>query len=142
MCGLFFNGKAYAKVSAALNQDAFFQGDPISLVIETDKQKSGDPDLSPLLKDFEIKGTSTSARTNFINGSRSFKKIWKIKLHAKKSGELTIPAISLGKEKTKAITFNVNELPPEVAAETSKHIFIESKVDIKNDEIYVQQQIK
>ena len=132
---------AYADVKATLNQKSYYLGDIINLRIETDKNQNQEPDLSILQNNFDIKGTSASSQINIINGRRSYKKTWSIELQAKATGQLTIPEITLGDEKTEAIEISVNNIPPEVVAETSKHIFIEAAVDIPNDEIYVQQQI-
>ena len=141
---LFPHGQVFAKVTASLNQESYYQGDLINLKIETDKNQNSDPDLSILQNNFDLKGSSASSQINIINGNRSYKKIWNIELQAKKTGQFIIPEISLGDEKTEAIQINIKKLPPEVLAETSKHIFIESSVDLgsENDnEIYVQQQI-
>lgn len=133
--------QSYAEVKASLNQESFYQGDLITLKIETDKNQKQEPDLSVLQNNFDIKGSSASSQVSILNGSRSYKKTWNIELQAKTTGKFIIPEITLGNEKTEVLELSVNELPPEVAAETSKHIFIESSVDIPNDEIYVQQQI-
>ena len=140
----FLYGQAYAKVTASLNKESYYLGDIISLNIETDKNQNAEPDLSILQSDFDVKGSSASSQINIINGNRSYRKKWNIELQAKKTGQFTIPEIKLGDEKTEAILINIKKLPPEVLAETSKHIFIESSVDLgsnNDNEIYVQQQI-
>ncbi len=138
---MFLHAQAFAQLSASVNQQSYYQGDPITLTIESDKSQRADPDLSVLQNSFEIKGSNASSQMNIINGNRSYKKTWEIELQAKTTGQFVIPEISVGNEKTRAIKISVKELPPEIAAETSKHVFIEAKVDIPNDEIYVQQQI-
>ena len=135
------HSQAFAEVTASINQNSYYQSDLINLRIETDKNQKLEPDLSVLQNNFDIKGSSTSSQVNIINGSSSYKKTWNIELQAKATGQLIIPEITVGDEKTQSLELSVNKLPPEVAAETSKHIFIESSVDIPNDEIYVQQQI-
>ncbi len=140
----FLSGQAYAKVIASLNQESYYLGDIISLNIETDKNLNAEPDLSVLQSDFDVKGSSASSQINIINGSRSYRKKWNIELQAKATGQFIIPEIILGDEKTEAIQINIKKLPPEVLAETSKHIFIEASVDLgsnNDNEIYVQQQI-
>lgn len=132
---------AFAQVKASLSQQAYYQGDLITLLIETNDNQKIDPDISVLQQNFNIKGSSTSSQTNIINGNRSYKKVWKIELQAKTIGDLTIPEITVGNEKTKVLNISINKLPPEISAETSKHVFIEATVDIPNGEIYVQQQI-
>ncbi len=138
---LMLSNPAFAEVIASTSQKAYYQGDPINLRIESNKSQKAEPDLSVLEQNFDIKGTSANSQVSIINGNRSYKKIWNIELQAKKSGKLVIPEIVLGKEKTEAIEISINKLPPEIAAETKKHIFIEANVDIDNAEIYVQQQI-
>ena len=138
---IFLPGQAFAQLRAAINQKSYYQGNPITLIIESDKSQKDDPDLSGLQNDFIIKGSSASSQLNIINGNRSFKKTWKIELQAKTIGQFIIPEISVGNEKTQAIEINVKELPAEIAAETKKHVFVEANVDIPSDGIYVQQQI-
>lgn len=141
LCLFFLSNTASAEVKASVAQSTVYQGDPVTLVIENNQNNQAQPDLSPLQTDFEVLGTSTSSQVNFINGNRSFKKSWSIDLQPKSLGEIQIPSIRVGDEKTEPVTVTVNKLPPEVAQETSKHVFIESSVDIKEGEIYVQQQI-
>ncbi len=136
-----FFAPTHAAVTATLNQTAAFAGDHVTLIIQSDQNNNAQPDLSVLQKDFEVQGSSTSSQINIINGRRSFKKIWTIELLPKSVGKLAIPAIAVGREKTSPLNIVITNLPPEVAAETSKHIFIESSVDLDNKETYVQQQI-
>ncbi|WP_299876262.1 BatD family protein [uncultured Cocleimonas sp.] len=132
---------AHAAVKATLNQSTVFEGDPITLIIQSDQNDNAQPDLSSLQQDFEVQGSSTSSQINILNGTRSFKKTWTIELMPKSVGKLEIPEITVGNEKTNSLTVTIANLPPEVAAETSKHIFVESSVDLDNEETYVQQQI-
>ncbi|GAA0421961.1 BatD family protein [Cocleimonas flava] len=135
------NLPAQAAVKASLNQSSVFEGDQITLSIQSDQNNDAQPDLSILQKDFEVQGSSTSSQINIINGNRSFRKTWTIELMPKAVGKLTIPEITVGADKTDPLTVTIANLPPEVAAETSKHIFVESSVDLDNKETYVQQQI-
>lgn len=130
-----------AAVKATVNQSTAFEGDPITLIIETNKNNNMLPDLSPLKKDFIVLGSSASSQINIINGRRSFKKIWSIELKAKKKGVFKIPKVKIGNDTTQSIDVTIEELPAEVAAETKKHIFIQTSVGITDGKTYVQQQI-
>ena len=132
---------ASAEVKAFLNKSSFFAGDPITLNIETDKKDNAQPDLNPLLKDFTIIGNSTNSQIRIMNGKSSFKKSWVIELQPKSKGNLTIPAITVGQFKTNPVDLSITSLPPEVTAETSKHIFIESTIGTSGDTTFVQQQL-
>jgi len=141
ICIVLMSRITFAEVKASVAQAKVYQGDPVTLIIENNQNNQAQPDLSPLQTDFEILGTSTSSQVNFVNGNRSFKKSWSIDLQPKSLGEIKIPAISVGGDETEPVVVTVNKLPPEVAEETRKHVFIESTVDIKEGETYVQQQI-
>ena len=138
---IFISGQLHAEVKASMSQKSYYQGDQITLTIESDVSGKANPDLSVLEQNFNVKGSSASSQISIINGRRSFKKTWNIELQAKSLGQFTIPPINVGNETTESIEINVQELPPEVKAETKKHIFIEATADIKDGEIYVQQQI-
>lgn len=131
----------FAAVKASINQTTVFEGDPVTLTIETSENNHSQPNLTPLKKDFDVLEENRNSQISILNGRRSFKKIWSIELQPKLKGEITIPEISVGKDKTQALILTIKTLPPEVMAETRKHIFIESSIDISSDETYVQQQI-
>ena len=138
----------FAATSASVNQTTVYEGDPIILTIES-SQNAAQPNLSPLEMDFGILSTNTSSQINIINGQRSFKKSWTVQLIAKHLGQYNIPALQVGGEATLPIQLNVTTLPPEVKAETGKHITIEAFIGVpksvsnsnKQKETYVQQQI-
>ena len=137
-----FSSLATAEVRAYLPQDTYYAGDYVTLTIESDQNTGAEPNLQPLTKDFNVVGSSSGSNITIINGRRSFKKSWGITLQPKKNrGKLFIPSLQVGNEKTNPITLNIAELPPEIKAETQKHVFIESSIDLKDNKTYVQQQI-
>jgi len=131
----------FADVKASLKQSTVYASDPVTLLIETSQNTNAKPDLSVLAKDFQVLATSTSSQVNILNGQRSFKKTWTVSLQANKKGEINIPSIAIGNEKTQPLKVTLIDLPPEVKEETGKHVFVESSVDSLGDKTYVQQQI-
>ncbi len=131
-----------ADVQAFLNQDTAYIDDSVTLTIETNGNTNDNPDLSPLKKDFNILNTSNRSHMSNINGKTAFKKSWVVQLQPLRQGKITIPAIALGNEKTPALILTISETPPEVAAATQEHVFVEASIALKNDKPpYVQQQI-
>ena len=65
------------------------------------------PDFSPLKKDFDILGQSQGSNVSIINGD--FKKItsYTLTLMARRAGNLTIPAISFGKDASQPLALSV-----------------------------------
>ena len=138
---LLFINPAWAEVKAFLNQDTFFEGDPITLTIEANTNTQAGPDLSVLNQDFEVLGKSTSTQINILNGHKRIKKSWTIELQPRKKGAIQIPAIMLGQERTNPLSLTITDIPPELEKQTSEHVFVESSVDIVDERPYVQQQI-
>lgn len=131
---------AMAEVRAHLDRDRVYVGDPVTLVIESSGASSGDPDLSPLKKDFRVLGTGTSTQFSFVNGRTSNRTTWTVQLGPLQLGKLRIPPIQVGAEQTAALELDVTEVPEQVSAQQSEHLFLEAEVDI-GDHAYVQQQI-
>ena len=131
---------AMAEVRAHLDRDRVYVGDPVTLVIESSGASSGDPDLSPLKKDFRVLGTATSTQFSFVNGRTSNRTTWTVQLGPLQLGKLRIPPIQVGAEQTTALELEVTEVPEQVSAQQSEHLFLEAEVDI-GDHAYVQQQI-
>lgn len=131
----------WAEVRAFVNQTTVYTGNPVTLTIEASGKTSGKPDLSVLQKDFQLIGTSTGSSTTIINGNVSSKKSWTITLNPKHQGEITIPAITVGNEKTAALKLQVTDVPAEVKAQMSEHVFLQASIQKPTALPYVQQQI-
>ena len=131
---------ATADVRARLDRDKVYVGDPLTLIIESSGTSSGDPDLSPLKKDFQVLGTGTSTQFSFVNGRSSNRTTWTVRLGAMQLGRLQIPPITVGTEQTGALEVEVTEVPEQITAQQSEHLFLEAELDV-GDHAYVQQQI-
>jgi hypothetical protein len=129
-----------ADVRARLDRDKVYVGDPVTLVIVRSGSSSGEPDLSPLNKDFRVLGTGTSTQFSFINGRSSNSTTWTVQLGPLQQGKLRIPPIQVGAEQTAALELEVTEIPEQLAAQQSEHLFLEAEADT-GDHAYVQQQI-
>ena len=132
----------WAKVTATLTQDSIYDGDTVTLIIEsTDRGHTGEPDLAVLHKDFEILGTQNSQQTQIINGRRTDKRQWHIELAPKDSGTVTVPAITVGNEATEALQLTVTPQAAAVAAGTGQPVFVKALIEPADGSVYVQQQI-
>ncbi|HUT39966.1 MAG TPA: BatD family protein [Gammaproteobacteria bacterium] len=135
-------GLLYAAVTATLDRDAIYAGDTVTLRITTTGDDEGkQPDLTPLQKDFEVLGTSSSSQIRIINGQRSDKHEWLVELAPLASGTRTIPALSVGNSKTSALTLEVSEQPAAATAQAGQPVFIRSEISPSQGDTYVQQQI-
>jgi hypothetical protein len=137
---LVFSMPATAEVRAHLDRSKVYIGDAVTLVIESTGGSSGEPDLSPLNKDFRVLGTGTSTQFSFSNGRSSNRTSWTVQLGPLQAGTLRIPAIQVGTEQTKALELEVTEVPDQPAAKQSEQLFLEAEADTGGN-AYVQQQI-
>lgn len=135
-------GLLHAAVTASLDRNVIYTGDTATLHITTTGDDEGkQPDLSPLRKDFEVLGTSSSSQIRIINGQRSDKHEWLIELAPIAKGAVTIPALTVGKSKTEALTLQVSDVPAATTAQAGQPIFIRSEISPAQGDSYVQQQI-
>ncbi len=139
MLGVSFAG--WAALRAQLDRTTAQEGETLTLTIESDAMQSGTgPDLSPLRKDFEVLGSSTSTETSIVNGTRSNRTRWLVRLQPRRTGALDIPAITVGNEHTAPLVLNVAAPSPQAANQSLKHLFLEVEA-AAGKSIYVQQQI-
>jgi hypothetical protein len=132
-----------ADVNAMLKRNTVYEGDVVTLIIETsDRRHGGEPDLAVLQQDFEVIGSSNSQQVQIINGRRTDKRQWHIELVPKHSGEITVPAISVGSDKTAPLPLSVKSQPAPVAAGTGQPVFLKAHIEPANGTAYVQQQIQ
>ncbi|MDQ2926550.1 MAG: BatD family protein, partial [Pseudomonadota bacterium] len=130
-----------AAVQARLEPGAVTQGGPLTLDIESDNAPSGtQPDLTPLQKDFVVLGTATQSETSFVNGRRSDRMRWSVRLQPRRAGKLVIPPVTLGIEQTAALDVDVGAVSPQAAAQVAKHVFVEVEAGDAGRPVYVQQQ--
>jgi hypothetical protein len=133
---------SWAGLRAELDRDVVQEGDTLTLTIESGEAQSRErPDVTPLSKDFEVLGTSTSSETRIINGSRSDRTRWLVRLQPRYAGTIDIPPIAVGSEHTAALKLNVSKPSPQAANEASKHVFLEAEAGATGKSIYVQQQV-
>jgi len=136
---------ARADLQARLSKNPVYVSDTLTLTLTSDAQgDAGQPDLSPLQRDFEVLGTATSSQLSIINGRTSALSQWQVQLQPRHSGALTIPALQLGSQHSQPLAVKVTDSPPPeaaaAAAETARHLFVETGLDSAATP-YVQQQV-
>ena len=129
-----------ANIVAQLDRSHIFLDESFRLVLEADDSVDDDPDFSPLHKDFEVLNQSQSTNMSFVNGNYSRKGVWSLELMAKRTGALTIPSISFGKDQSPALRIQIKD--PATAkkpANDNRDVFLQ--VEIDEDKAWVQSQV-
>ncbi|WP_440683135.1 BatD family protein [Cysteiniphilum halobium] len=131
---IFMVQSSQASVSASVDRTQLADGESLTLTIKLDDMNE-QPDLTPLKKDFDIYGTSTSSQTSVINGKSTSDISYIVTLLPKKTGNITIPALTVGHEQTKPLTITVSKVPKGANAKQKASIFLDAS--LSNDSAYV-----
>lgn len=118
-----------ASITARLDRHQVNEGESIHLTIEAEGQISVMPNTDALNKDFDVMGIASSSRVNIINGRVNTSTTWNISLMPKRSGELTIPSLTINDEQTPVLALRVNEASTSLSSDTTTPVFIETEVD-------------
>lgn len=133
-----FSALALDKVTASIDKNPAIEGESLVLeVIANDAITGSKLDTSALLKDFIVGRTSSSTQSRIINGKSDHKTQWTTVLIPLKTGQVTIPALSVNGIKTQPIIVDVLD-KSHSALQKSKDIFITAETDKQS--VYVQEQ--
>ena len=103
----FYTTNAFAYLKARTNEVSISESEVFQLEIQTDANIQNMPDLTPLQDDFEIVGQGTSQSYQFDGRNHVSRNSLNLNLVPKKTGILTIPSITWGKEKTNTLEIEV-----------------------------------
>lgn len=141
-----------AELTASVDNKQVSYGETVkfSLFYDGSDGNSLMPDLSVLQKDFDIRDTSSSISMQYINGTQSQRREWRLTLSPKSKGNITIPAIRAGKYVTQPIDIEVLSAKTEVKKTDNsstvndsqeQSAFFEATWDISDENPYVEQEI-
>jgi hypothetical protein len=137
VAALLVSASALAAVTTEVDRTNVELNESFTLEITTDADVDLQPDVSELDKDFYVGQGSQLSNTTIINNQMQRSMTWSFVLMPKHTGTLTIPPITLGKEKSKPIVVTVKE--PAYAPPGEADVFVTSDVD--DSETYVQAQV-
>ena len=133
-----FSLPAFAEVRAWLDRDRIGAGETATLNIETDQATVDSPDYSPLYRDFEVTGNTSSRRFEIVNGASSTRVLFAVALRPLRAGDIAIPALAVGNERTQPLRLHISDAAP-APARAGGTVFIESQADAGSP--YVQQAV-
>ncbi|MDH3274471.1 MAG: BatD family protein [Gammaproteobacteria bacterium] len=130
-------GEAFATVVTRVDRADIELNESFTLEVIADTNIEMQPDVSVLDEDFYVGQGSQLSNTTIVNGQIRRSKTWTFVLMPRKAGQLTIPSISIGNERSDPLTITVSE--PSYAPPGEADVFVTSEVDF--DETYVQAQV-
>ncbi|MEH6811677.1 MAG: BatD family protein [Motiliproteus sp.] len=102
-----------AQTSATLNRKEGPVATVFELKLESEQRQSlNTPDFSPLEQDFSILNNSKVSVSNFRNGVTLYKSTWTLRLRPKHVGELKIPGIRVGAERSRSLVYSASDQGP------------------------------
>jgi len=134
---LLLGSEAFATVVARVDRADIELNESFTLEVISDTNIEMQPDISSLDKDFHVGQGSQLSNTTIINGQIRRSKTWTFVLMPKRAGQLTIPSISIGSERSDPLMITVSE--PSYAPPGEADVFVTSEVDFS--ETYVQAQV-
>ncbi|MCF7970967.1 MAG: BatD family protein [Methylococcaceae bacterium] len=126
-----------ADISVKVDRNPVNLNESFQIIFSSTDKPDGEPDFSPLEKDFEILNKSQQQSTQ-ISNARVTKVIqWVLTVMAKHEGTLMIPVINFGQDSSQFAALVVNKI--QVAAKSNEDLFLQ--VDVSNTRPYIQEQV-
>lgn len=129
----------WAALQAYVDRNPVAEDESFTLTLESNGEINGSPDLSPLQRDFAVQGQGKSSSLMIVNGAVTRKTRWQIRLMAKRGGQLQIPSIGVGGERSQALTVTVAPASQILSSPAGGDLFLE--VSAAPLTVYVQQQV-
>ena len=132
-----FAGVANAAVIASVDRSNVELNESFTFKVMVDTAIDIEPDASALDEDFYIGNRSQLSNTTIVNGQISRSRTWTYVLMAKREGNLLIPPVIVGSERSEPVPVTIS--PPSNSLPGEADIFVTAEVD--HDESYVQAQV-
>lgn len=124
-----------ADIQVKIDRQLIEANQTFTLQFESSDGVDGEPDFSPLEKDFRIISQSSGSNISIINGEYQKSRQWSLTLVALRDGKLTIPAIQFGKDKSRAYQI---EVQPVKASEPGSQADFISELEVNHKQLVVQ----
>jgi len=126
-----------ADISVQIDRNPVNLNESFQVTFSANEKPDGEPDFSPLEKDFEILNQSQQQSTQIINLKMTKSIQWVLTVMAKNSGTLMIPAINFGQDNSQFAAIVVNEV--QVTENINEDLFLQ--VEVSNTQPYIQEQV-
>ena len=133
---MFIQLPLWASVTASIDRNKVELNETFTLKIIVDSAIDLEPDASPLEKDFYVGTRSQLTNTTIINGAISRNRTWSYALMPKRSGNITIPPVIVGNQKSQPI--NIIIAPQSESVLGRADIFISAEVDSERGFVQAQ----
>ncbi len=131
---------AAADIEVRVDRSPVRVNESFRIIFSAQQSPHGNPDFSPLDKDFEVLSQSQSSSFTMNNGAFSKSMQWTLTVMARRSGVLTIPDIAFGADRSRPSTVTVlQQAAASDAAANGQDLFLQ--IEATPDQPYVQAQV-
>lgn len=129
-----------ADIAVSVDRNPVSVDESFQIIFSASQTPDGEPDFSPLDKDFTRLGVSQTQNSSWVNGVGSQVSKWLVTVMAKQAGSLVIPAIPFGKDGSAALTIEVKPATtPDKQLSGNPELFLEVNAAPENP--YLQSQV-
>lgn len=128
---------ALAQVQARVDRNPIDMGESVTLSLEMAQMAT--PDLAPLAADFDVLGRASNQSVQLGGGQSRVTSVYEVTLAPKRAGNLQIPSLQVGNQRSPALTLTVRPAPPMGSRDGDADIFLETSIDASAP--YVQQSV-
>lgn len=132
-----------AGIKATPDRNPVRLGESVVIVFSAQESPDDEPDFRPLQQDFEIVSQSQSSQVSIVNGDFSRKTEWTLTLMPRRAGDLVIPSIAFGRDRSEPASVMVRDAQaPSVSGNPSgegRDVLLEVEAEPRNP--YVQAQV-
>ena len=140
---LLFGELSNAAVTATVDRNQISEFDLLTLTVRVTDRTNVEPDWQVLDKDFQLvnQQSQQNSSISLVNGRQTSRTYvdYQVTLRPRRQGNLVIPAIVIGTERTNPITIAVLPQSAALTNQMRQVLFFETLVD--QTEIYVQAQL-
>ena len=130
----------HAELATKLSRTNIDELESVQLTIRVSGTRSVEElDLSELEASFQITNTNTSSQYQYINGNEQSWVDYQITLKPKMPGELVVPSLKIGDQRSAPISLTVRPISQSLRNEINELVFFE--VETSKNTIYVQEQL-
>ncbi len=106
-------------INSRVSRNPVAVNESFQLILQTEDTPDGQPDFSPLTRDFDILNQRQRENIKMINGEFSRTIGWTVTLIPRRAGSLKIPQIRFGTDRSQSIQLTVGESPRDRQEDTS-----------------------
>lgn len=137
LCLLISSPLIAMEIQTSIDRNPVSLNESFQIIFSANQTPDADPDLTPLQDNFDIVNQQHNSNASWVNGHASRTEQWIVNVMAKQPGELLIPPIAFGSDRSKPLKITVTET--QSSPQSNDDLFME--VSATPEKPYIQSQV-